>query len=104
MPLLSSREVAVTLDMAGCPNRCRHCWVGNHPNIHMSEKTLRWVINQYREYVHPTASTPFFDQIIVQTWYRGRKVWSTGLYATVYKFDLIRRWLRLWGEEYRRFC
>ena len=29
MPQFKSREVAVAVDMAGCPNRCRHCWLGH---------------------------------------------------------------------------
>lgn len=39
MPVLDSRQVAVALDMAGCPNRCRHCWLGNMPNERVEENT-----------------------------------------------------------------
>lgn len=24
--------LGVMVDMAGCPNRCRHCWLGAHKN------------------------------------------------------------------------
>ena len=28
-----SRKLALVVDMYGCPNRCRHCWLGRLPNI-----------------------------------------------------------------------
>ena len=27
--------IGIMADMAGCPNRCRHCWLGEQPNGHM---------------------------------------------------------------------
>ena len=70
MPALIPREIAVTVDMAGCPNRCRHCWLGRAPNGSVSEESLRWIVEQFRNYVHPRESTPYFRQMTVQTWYR----------------------------------
>lgn len=23
-------DLSISFDMAGCPNRCRHCWLGSH--------------------------------------------------------------------------
>ena len=43
MPALSP-QIAVALDMAGCPNRCRHCWLGHTPNKRIPEETLREVV------------------------------------------------------------
>ena len=28
-----NRKLALVVDMYGCPNRCRHCWLGRLPNI-----------------------------------------------------------------------
>jgi hypothetical protein len=58
------------LDMAGCPNRCRHCWLGVPPNRRVSEDTLRQVVQQFREWVRPGESRPFAEEIGVYTWYR----------------------------------
>jgi len=33
--------LSVMVDMAGCPNRCRHCWLGCHKNGNMSAADFR---------------------------------------------------------------
>ncbi|MCK9222688.1 MAG: radical SAM protein [Limnochordia bacterium] len=70
MPRITSGRVGVTVDMAGCPNRCRHCWLGHGTDQGMSEEALRWVVQQFRSYRRPDDVKPVFDQIIVQTWFR----------------------------------
>lgn len=70
MPELRSRRIAVTLDVAGCPNRCRHCWLGNPPNQRIPEDTVRWVVEQFREWIRPGETEPFAKPMIVMTWYR----------------------------------
>jgi len=70
MPRLQSREISVLVDMAGCPNRCRHCWLGCPPNKRVSEETFRWVVQQFREWIYPGKQQPFADPLMVMTWYR----------------------------------
>ena len=69
MPALSP-QIAVALDMAGCPNRCRHCWLGNPRNQRVPEETLREIVRQFRTWKQPGAKTPFFERLSVATWYR----------------------------------
>lgn len=54
-------EITVCLDMAGCPNRCKHCWLGHFPNGSLSEADLRFAAEQFR---------PFTSCLIVEDWYR----------------------------------
>ena len=39
-------DIGIGFDMHGCPNRCRHCWMGHQvvatPRRHMSEDDVRW--------------------------------------------------------------
>src|SRR3972149_977536 len=56
MPAFSSPRIAVMVDLAGCPNRCRHCWLGNPPNRRMSEENLHWVVQQFREWMRQSES------------------------------------------------
>ena len=70
MPALTSRSAAVAVDMAGCPNRCRHCWLGNPPNQRVPEDTLRWVVRQFRDWRRPGEQEPTFQRLSVATWYR----------------------------------
>ncbi len=70
MPSLASRRIAVAVDVAGCPNRCRHCWLGNPPNRRVSEDVLRWVVRQFRQWRRPGEAEPFAKPLTVMTWYR----------------------------------
>lgn len=54
-------EMHVCLDMAGCPNRCKHCWLGEAPNGHMAVDELEWAAKQFR---------PFTDCLEIFDWYR----------------------------------
>lgn len=40
--------LCVMVDMAGCPNRCRHCWLGAHKNGHMSVEDFREIALQFK--------------------------------------------------------
>ncbi len=55
------KEITVCLDMYGCPNRCRHCWLGITPNGHMSVSELEFAAKQFR---------PFTDCLRIYDWYR----------------------------------
>lgn len=43
-------NISVALDMLGCPNRCRHCFVGWRPNPKLTESDLRSVAEAFRPY------------------------------------------------------
>lgn len=58
------------MDMAGCPNRCRHCWLGHPPNRRVSEGTFRWVVNQFRGWIRPGQKRPYVKPLTAMTWYR----------------------------------
>jgi len=48
MPPLDFRQVAVAFDMFGCPNRCRHCFVGRRPEGRIGEDEVRRVAGAFR--------------------------------------------------------
>lgn len=51
MPTITKRKIGVALDMNGCPNRCRHCYLGFGSNRKLSDDGLRWVAFQFRYYL-----------------------------------------------------
>lgn len=55
------KEITVCLDLYGCPNRCKHCWLGTTPNGSMAVSELEAVAEQFR---------PFTDCLEVYDWYR----------------------------------
>lgn len=70
MPKIETREIAISMDMAGCPNRCRHCWLGHPPNRRASVDTFRWVVKQFRDWIRPGQKQPFIKALTAMTWYR----------------------------------
>ena len=69
MPALSP-QIAVALDMGGCPNRCRHCWLGAWPSERMSHGDLRWTVGRFRRWARPGEDEPFFKRITAFSWWR----------------------------------
>ncbi len=58
---MAFQSITVCLDMHGCPNRCKHCWLGHTPNANLSEDDLRFVAESFR---------PFTESLEVVDWYR----------------------------------
>lgn len=58
---MALQHLTVALDMRGCPNRCRHCWIGHSPNGSLTAEDLRWVAEQFR---------PHTRRLTVYDWYR----------------------------------
>ncbi|RKJ40704.1 radical SAM protein [Acutalibacter sp. 1XD8-33] len=55
------QKIDVVLDMLGCPNRCRHCFVGWRPNPRLDEADLRFAAEAFR---------PYAQDITVYDWNR----------------------------------
>lgn len=58
---MNFKEITVCLDMYGCPNRCKHCWLGVTPNGNMSISEIEFTAKQFR---------PFTDCMQIDSWYR----------------------------------
>jgi len=43
-------KLNVSVDIAGCPNRCRHCWLGNHKNGNMAISDFRNIAEQFKNW------------------------------------------------------
>ncbi|MDD4593077.1 MAG: radical SAM protein [Parabacteroides sp.] len=42
--------LGVMVDIAGCPNHCRHCWLGAHKNGHMSIDEFKYIAAQFKHW------------------------------------------------------
>jgi hypothetical protein len=68
MPILTAPRIGIALNMRGCPNRCRHCYLGPaHPG-RMTADDLRWVVAQVRAYRRPGATEPLWPEVQVASW------------------------------------
>jgi len=55
---MTFESIGVWLDMYGCPNRCKHCWLGVTPNGNLSVDDLKFVANAFRPF---TNNLEIFD-------------------------------------------
>lgn len=68
MPKLDSGRIGVAFDVYGCPNRCRHCWLGSAGTRVLSAADVRWGVAQLREYL--ACGTTSVQELSVSTWFR----------------------------------
>lgn len=54
-------ELDLVVDMYGCPNRCKHCWLGHMPNRIMEEGSDEFIVTYF---------DPYFDKITYYSWAR----------------------------------
>ena len=69
------KKLTLVVDMYGCPNRCKHCWLGHMPNRKMDEHTDELLVSYFK---------PFFDAITYYSWVREPDFCD----------DYRRRWIR----------
>lgn len=55
------KDITICLDIAGCPNRCKHCWLGATPNGDLPPDALEWAAERFR---------PYAGRLLVYDWYR----------------------------------
>jgi len=114
VPEIKSRDIAIALDMYGCPNRCRHCWLGHPSNKRLSEQDFRWAATQFRNYVRRGEKQPFINNLGVMSW-----VWEpdfTDDYERLYeleaelsdikpyRFELLSIWRLARDEKYAKWA
>lgn len=103
------------MDMAGCPNRCRHCWLGHPPNRRVSEDSFRWVVKQFRDWIRPGEKRPFAKPLTVMTWYREpdyalnyRELWELEKElsdkGTAKRFELLSIWRLARDKDYAQWA
>ena len=66
MSKIDFREIGVAFDMFGCPNRCRHCFVGELGDSHMTEREVRRYVGMFRSYAR-SGEASFFEKVWVST-------------------------------------
>lgn len=51
----------IVFDMKGCPNRCKHCWLGHMENKNLHESDASFVVDKFSKY---------YDKITFYSWLR----------------------------------
>lgn len=57
----TDKNLILAVDMCGCPNRCRHCWLGHMPNKKMNSGDDGFIVNFFK---------PYFNSVTYYSWLR----------------------------------
>ena len=68
MPHITERSVGLAFDMNGCPNRCRHCWLGPGSQDRLSESDVRWGAGELKKSFRQSDNP--VEAFSVATWFR----------------------------------
>jgi hypothetical protein len=95
-------KITVALDMGGCPNRCKHCWLGHFPNGKMIENDLYYVANEFKKIT---------NNLEITSWYREQDFLDN--YKQIYgienelsdtrsvsHFELLSHWRAVRDDKY----
>lgn len=72
---MEDKSLVLAVDMYGCPNRCKHCWLGHMPKRKMEAGADEWLVNYFK---------PYFQRINFYSWLREPDFCD----------DYQKRWLR----------
>lgn len=56
-----NKNLVICVDMKGCPNRCKHCWLGDLPNNAIDDNYAVYIVNLFK---------PYFKDITFYSWMR----------------------------------
>ena len=68
MPKIIGRHLGIAFDLSGCPNRCRHCWLGCASNTILAEADVRRAVAAFKDHLANSSSFPI--SLSVSTWFR----------------------------------
>lgn len=70
------KKITTCFDVAGCPNRCKHCWIGHFDNGNMTLDDLKSAANSFNDYT---------EELEVYSWFREPDFMSN--YKELWKID-----------------
>jgi hypothetical protein len=68
MPTIIKKKIGIALDMQGCPNRCRHCYLSYGTNLKLPDGELLWAASQFRKYLVNVDTT--IESLSVSSYFR----------------------------------
>lgn len=113
MAKLKNNDIAIAFDMGGCPNRCKHCWIGYPNNKKMDIEKIKDIVDEFRKYKLKNINSPYFEKIIVNTWFREpdylpnyQELYNLEkeLGDEVVRFELMSIWRIVRDEEYAKWA
>lgn len=99
-------KVIVAVDMVGCPNRCKHCWIGHAPNGNMAIEDLKYVTDAFSEHTHSFEvyrwfREPDYSSNYKQLWDLDNRLSKN---TTPKRFELLSFWRINRDNEYVKWA
>ena len=106
-------QLGVAVDMAGCPNNCRHCWLGKQKNGSMNICEFRNIAAQFKDWRDENGNA--IAKLGFSTWHREpdfrddyRELWELekelSTPGMVKKFELLSIWRLARDESYAKWA
>jgi len=105
--------LGVMVDMAGCPNRCLHCWLGNQKNGDMTVRDFRCIAEQFKNWRDEKGNSirelgffswwrePDFRDDYRDLWQLEKELSSSG---RAQRFELLSIWRLARDENYAKWA
>ncbi len=105
--------LSVMVDMAGCPNRCRHCWLGAHRNGNLSVADFRAIADEFKRWRDDNGRG--IDEWSFFSWWREpdyrddyRELWELEQELSspgrAMRFELLSTWRLGRDESYAKWA
>ncbi len=94
-------KIIACLDMAGCPSRCLHCWLGRMPSGSLTPEDLRFAAEAFRPYAQKIEVTSWCREPDYRADYRALWELETALSdEKTPHFELMSLWRAVRDEAY----
>lgn len=102
---MNDKPLSLVVDMFGCPNRCKHCWIGHMPNRKMDEDSDIWIVDFFKPYFknieyYSWLREPDYCDDYRQRWERDKRI-SVGTQPQ--RFELASFWRIVRDPQYVKF-
>lgn len=100
-----TKTLSLVVDMYGCPNRCKHCWLGHMPNRTMEKGADAWLIDYFKSDFPAIAyyswlREPDFCDSYRERWARDNEI---SINAKPERFELASFWRLVRDPDYVKF-
>ena len=102
---MKTNNLTVLADMYGCPNRCKHCWLGHMPNRKMPDGSDERIVNYFNPHFHSITfyswvREPDYCDNYAERWEKDNNI---SVNAKPRRFELASFWRLVRDKNYVRF-
>lgn len=102
---MKTNNLTILADMYGCPNRCKHCWLGHMPNRKMPDNSDKLLVEYFKPYFHSVTfyswvREPDYCDNYAERWEKDNEI---SVNSKPRRFELASFWRLVRDDNYVRF-